>query len=69
MDDEMIVLIIVTVLTIGLLLIFLFAMSAASCSAIAHEAKLKHTWSVMTGCMVEVNGKMVPLDNWREISE
>lgn len=59
-------------LAIGLAVVFAFILIASipdriSCHATWSESGHKSTYSIMSGCRVEVNGKWIPSDAVRSI--
>ena len=42
-----------------------WAMKAAKCEAIASAMKVRGEYGVLTGCLIEHDGAMVPLENLR----
>lgn len=58
---------------IGLLLLIALilgggcALTAAQCQNVETLSGRPTEWHVMGGCFVEVDGEVIPIDNWREL--
>ena len=50
---------------IAILLAGSYAWGAMKCSAKADAMKVRHEFGIMTGCLIEHDGAMVPLENLR----
>lgn len=46
---------------------FCMLAAQAGCSAQATQMNVPHTWGVWSDCMVQIDGKWVPLSNYRQV--
>jgi hypothetical protein len=61
-----------TTAAIGIAFIFAvlfasYAMKAAKCDAVASAMKTRGSYGILTGCMIEHDGAMIPLENLRVV--
>lgn len=55
--------IVITILSAVTLTVY--AIDSAMCSSISSEMKVEGKYKLLTGCMIMVNGQMIPLGNFR----
>lgn len=45
------------------------ALDCKTCTEQTKEIGFPHRWGVFSGCMIEVNGSWIPLENYRFLGE
>lgn len=62
---EVLIILISIILAAGALFKIAFKLDEISCHKTAEVMGVKCSYDIMTGCIIEVNGKKIPLENYR----
>lgn len=55
----------ITIGIISLIVAGAYFVARAECNRVASDSNIKTSYRFIGGCYVEVNGRMIPKENWR----
>ena len=67
MFKDVVIAILCLALVFGVFVGIVLVLDHKTCDEQTKYIELPHTWSAWTSCMVEQDGKWIPLENWRYV--